>query len=58
MSYDMHLSNERTICTLSVFKQAKRRTMCLVRKAILTDDTDGVYLHIYTDIYLCIYLVM
>ena len=32
--------------------------MCLVRKAILTDDTDGVYLHIYTNIYLYIYLVM
>jgi hypothetical protein len=58
MSYDMHLSSERTVCTLLVFKQGKRKTMCLVRKAIFTDDTGCIYLHIYTFIYLYIYLVM
>jgi hypothetical protein len=40
MSYDMHLSRERTtICTLSVSKWDKRTTIYLVRKPIFTDAT-------------------
>jgi hypothetical protein len=53
MSYDMHLSRERRICTLLVFKRGKRRTICHVRKTIIT-ATNGWYIYIYIYVYIFI----